>query len=159
MSEHLAVKGKVKYYHCSFGDKDEITYCPRCRDTCKKAVFEIHQGMEGYWLKFVCGRCKKTIWVAGLFDRNNFEGYGDSKYTIKEVEDMFSERFLQRIKDDKICCICRKPTNHYDCVVSSMSSQNKKTFPKDVVYKYETVYLCSKACNKKREKMKEATVE
>ena len=137
MSEHLGVKGKVEYYHDSFGDKDEITYCQRCKDTCEKATFEIHQGILGYWLKFVCGHCKKTIWVAGLIDRSDFEGYGDTKFSANDFMKRLEGKLIRKISDDAICAICGKKTNYYDASCVSLSDKKNS-------------YYCSKACYSKR---------
>lgn len=155
MSEHLGVKGKVDYYHLPMGDEYGITYCLRCKDSCEEAIFEIHQGIEGYWLKFICGHCKKTIWTAGLFDKSSFEGYGDSKFTLSEVSEEFSEKLVKRVVDDKICCICKKPTNYHDAVLHSMSSDNPKLFSKDVIYGEDEVHVCSEKCLKEYKKVKE----
>lgn len=98
MSEHLGIKGNIEYYHLPYGEKGSFSYCHHCKRTCDKALVEFHQGWVNDWIKFVCGHCKKTIWVSQLCSE----------------EDFSAEERRKMVEDNLKCIVCLKPTNSYD---------------------------------------------
>lgn len=140
MSEHMAIKGKIEFQHLPYDWEGGFAYCNRCKDVCEKAIIELHQGATADWIQFICSKCNKTIWIASLYDEKGEEA---SKVLIK---------------DDKKCCICGKPTNHYDCVMNCMGTNNPKLFDRKFIYGKDTVYVCSKKCLKKFDKIKNSAV-
>lgn len=97
MSEHCSIKGFVDFWHLPYREKNGFTACQHClKNDCfsDKLQVEFHEGWLNDWMKVVCARCKKTIWVANLQGRRKM------------------------IKDNLKCHTCGKPTNHYDSVIS-----------------------------------------
>ena len=119
MSEHITIKGNIEFDHLPEGEEGSFTFCNRCKKTKRKCIIHIHQGICSEWMEFVCPRCKKTIWVTE-FDKR------------------------EAVKDDKKCSVCKKPTNHYDCVSHSISWNKKRKKHED--------YFCSEKCEKIWEK-------
>lgn len=103
MSEHMEINGKVKYIHLPYGDKMGITFCRRCKKTCDSVTIGFHEGIMGYWIKTVCGKCKKTIWTSTL------ENIGF-------------------VKDDRKCFVCKKPTNYHDTYLTTVNSRSTRYF-------------------------------
>jgi hypothetical protein len=105
MSEHISISGAVDFYHLPYRESDGFTACQYCLKKDKfsdRLRVEFHEGFGSDWMKVVCTRCKKTIWVANLEGRRKM------------------------IKDNKKCEICKKPTNHYDCYCTCFSGLYKK---------------------------------
>lgn len=128
MSEHTYIKGNCDYVHMPYREINGFTYCKHCKQFVDKIEIQFHEGWLSDWMQVVCCKCNKTIWTMEFGDENkDAEKPGIKIYT----------------KDDKKCCICGKPTNHYDCRYSSFGGRNKK----------KTVYICSNKCAKIDEKL------
>lgn len=109
MSEHFSINGEINFWHLPYEDEMGMAYCSNCKEVPTRLSIEFHEGLLDCWIRIRCPKCKKTIWV--------------STFNMK------------RIKDNKKCWICKKPTNHYDCYQVSSDSINNKD-----------KYLCSKKC-------------
>jgi len=92
MSEHLAINGKVNYWHLPYDEPEAMTFCNHCEETLSRATLEFHEGIVEDWMVLKCPKCKKSIWT--------------SKLNRKQTG------------DDKKCVICKKPTNWIDCFSS-----------------------------------------
>jgi hypothetical protein len=103
VSEHMEIRGKVNYIHMPYGDKMGLTFCRRCKETCDSVTIGLHEGITGYWIKVTCGKCKKTMWTAGLAD-------------------------MAFIKDDRKCAACKKPTNYHDSCLVTMNGRNSRYY-------------------------------
>ena len=90
MSEHLGIKGRIRYYHMAYDDPYSITWCPHCKESTSKAEICLHEGFDGHWVQFICTQCDKTIWTAKL-----------------------GKRKLEKL--NRKCYICKKPTSYYNC--------------------------------------------
>jgi len=104
MSEHMGVTGKVDYYHLPYQEDRGFAYCRHCKKFVDKMRVEFHEGFSSMWMKVICTKCDKAVWVANL--------RGRMKYP----------------KDDKKCQICKKPTNHYDCFACGGSVLDKTNY-------------------------------
>lgn len=130
MSEHIGVKGKVEFYHLPYREYDGFTACKN-RECCEKGDFtdkliiEFHEGFLTDWMQVICGRCKKTIWVANLNGRR------------------------KQVKNNKKCEFCKKPTNQYDCFYYGSCGIYKKGKTYYICSK-----KCDKEINKEIDKLK-----
>jgi hypothetical protein len=124
MSEHTKITGKCFYYHIPYREDNGFTFCKRCKRFVDKIEIQFNEGWLSDWQQVNCGHCKKAIWV--------MEFAGDC--SNKAGKRIF-------IEDDKICGICGKPTNHYDCFVYGGRIGKK------------IKYWCSKKCRDKQDKI------
>lgn len=148
MSEHTRIKGNVIYDHIPYRENG-FTYCKYCKKFVGKVEINFHEGWCGDWMQLNCGKCHKAIWVSE-FKNNPFNDTLNSKEEQDNLdnlndEDKRIEMLGVRVfpKNDKKCFICKKPTNHYDCVSVYAGGLAKN----------KTVYICSKKCYKIDEKL------
>lgn len=99
MSEHLEVFGKVTHFHSA---QEVFAYCRKCKKENTKLRVQFHQSFGDSYIKVICSKCNKTIFVSEL------------------------EHF-KYITLDRKCYICKKPTSHYDCTACIYSCKSKKT--------------------------------
>jgi hypothetical protein len=128
MSEHTELKGNIEYLHMPY-QKEGFSYCKRCKKFVTKASITFHEGFASEWCEFRCEHCKHVIWVCEF----GYKGDGDDDTGVRIM-----------IKDDQKCAVCKKPTNHYDCVAYGGRTNSKKTN-----------YWCSKKCYDKDRKKEE----
>lgn len=96
MSEHMRIRSKIIFDHLPYDDDTGFAYCSRCKGICEGLEIELNQGIDSDWIRAVCPKCDKTIWVSKL-DR-------------------------ERIEDKIPCAMCGKLTNHYDSYCNHFSN-------------------------------------
>ena len=133
MSEHTRIKGKAVYDHWPYREEG-FSYCKHCKKFCSKLEIGFNEGWFSDWMQVNCGKCSKAIWVCSfLRDERQDKLYTKQK---RDKEDPEGVRIF--VKDDKKCVVCKKPTNHYDCVAHGGPLKNKRDS-----------YWCSKKCHDK----------
>ena len=143
MSEHTKISGMCDYLHMPYREERGFTYCKRCKRFVDKIEIQFNEGWFNDWQQVNCGHCHKVIWVCSFKNKSYVEELHKKQNRGKKEEyDIESEGSRIFIKDDKKCCICRKPTNHYDC--SCYGGR---------LCEESTKYLCSKKCSDIQDKI------
>jgi hypothetical protein len=127
MSEHTRVKGRVIYDHMPY-QHEGFSFCKRCKKFVDKMEVCFNEGFASEWMQVNCGECGKCIWVCEFGNKTDKDEVG-----IRTM-----------VKDDQKCAVCKKPTNHYDCVAYGGKISSKKNN-----------YWCSKKCYDKANKQEE----
>ncbi|MCK9429464.1 MAG: hypothetical protein M0R17_05630 [Candidatus Omnitrophica bacterium] len=135
MSEHTEIKGECNYLHIPYREEG-FSYCRNCKKFSDKLEVQFNEGWMSDWMEVRCGKCYKTIWVCEFKDKHSIE-MKNKKY--KDKEDNNKEGMRIFVKDDEKCEVCKKPTNHYDCLSSGFFG----------LYNHgKEFYICSNKCNK-----------
>ena len=146
MSEHMSITGECEFFHLPTDEEGGFAFCHYCKKVKQKLTIEIHQGMVSDYIQCICPHCKKTIWVAELtnpYDEddkltNSYDEYDESMKLPKKWKAIGSDGRVI-IKDDKKCCICKKPTNHYDSEMVQYGNKISKYFCSDkCIIKFES---------------------
>ena len=146
MSEHMSITGECEFDHMPSDWEGGFAFCHHCKKVKNKLKIELHQGIAHDYIQCICPSCKKTIWVAELtnsyneIDEKDAVGFEVSNKLPKKWKSIGDGRVI--IKDNKICHVCKKPTNHYDCVMIQYNPKCKRG-----------KYFCSNKCCNKFEKL------
>lgn len=147
MSEHTLISSEVDYLHLPYR-KDGFSYCKHCKKFCDKLEVQFNEGWFSDWQEVRCGKCHKAIWICE-FKRTELSDKELKKLNEEDLEiELLGSRIF--VKNDKKCEICGKPTNHYDCLFTSISGLYKKG---------KEVYICSRKCEKEFEKIEHKLVK